>query len=291
MQRTLVLGLLVMISATGLLTGSSQAEGASVQKVLRLPPREGNPRNSEGDFVQLRDGRLLFIYTHFTKGAGDHANAFLAGRYSDNGGQTWTQKDVTIIPNEAKQNVMSVSLLRLRDGRIALFYMRKNSLLDCRPVVRFSTDEAKTWSDATDIIPKSQIGYYVLNNDRAVQLKSGRLIIPVSRHATPHGRWTKASSYGTIMSYCSDDGGHTWRRSKTQRNGSPPKETKGKRIMLQEPGIVELKDGQQTLPPKKDIEPTHSRYWRSLSGMEQSQEHSQESQGQTNAPLPGHFPR
>jgi len=34
----------------------------------------------------------------------------------------------------------------VRDGRIALFYMLKNSLSDCRPVVRFSADEAKTWS-------------------------------------------------------------------------------------------------------------------------------------------------
>ena len=43
--------------------------------VLRLDPKDGNPRNSEGDFIQLKDGRILFVYTHFTKGSGDNAGA------------------------------------------------------------------------------------------------------------------------------------------------------------------------------------------------------------------------
>ena len=44
---------------------------------------------------------------------------------------------------------MSVSLLRLRDGAIALFYLRKNALDDCRMVLRLSTDEGKTWGSPT----------------------------------------------------------------------------------------------------------------------------------------------
>ena len=88
---------------------------------------EGNPRNSEGDFIQLADGRLLFVYTHFTGGNEDHSTAFLAGRYSDDGGLTWTTEDVTIVPNEGRQNVMSVSLLRLQNGQITLFFLVKNS--------------------------------------------------------------------------------------------------------------------------------------------------------------------
>ena len=214
-----------------------------MQTVLQLPPRKDNPRNSEGDFIELYDGRLLFIYTHFTKGDDDHAGAFLAGRYSEDGGETWTGSDIAVISNEGKLNVMSVSLVRLKDDRIALFYMRKHSLSDCRPVVRFSGDEAETWSDSKCIIPDSETGYYVLNNDRAFQLASGRLIIPVSRHDTPQGRWTGASMYGTIMCCYSDDAGCTWRRSRTQPDGVLPEGTEKDRIMLQEPGIAELKDG------------------------------------------------
>jgi hypothetical protein len=29
-------------------------------------PGPGNPRNREGDFIELKDGGVLFVYTHFT---------------------------------------------------------------------------------------------------------------------------------------------------------------------------------------------------------------------------------
>jgi sialidase-1 len=229
------LACLVLIAAT--------AGDEAVQRTLRLPPKKGNPRNGSGDFVRLNDGRLLYVYAHFTGGDGDHAAAYLAGRYSSDGGVTWTKEDVVVVANEGKRNVMSVSLMRLDKDRIALFYLRKHSLADCRPVVRFSNDEGKTWGEPVQMIPDSEVGYYVLNNDRVVRLKSGRLVAPVSRHDCPGGRWTRASMHGTIMCCLSDDGGRSWRRSRTQRNGSPPKGTKRKRVMLQEPGVVELKDG------------------------------------------------
>lgn len=215
----------------------------SMQCVLKLPPSEGNPRNSEGDLIRLADGRLLLVYTHFTSGAGDHAAAYLAGRYSSDGGRTWSREDATIVANQGKGNIMSVSLLRLRDNRIALFYLRKESLADCRPLVRFSTDEAKTWSKPRGIIPDAQVGYYVLNNDRVVQLETGRLVVPVARHETPGGRWTRESGYGAVMCYLSDDAGRTWRRSKTLWDGKPSADPKGGRITLQEPGVVALKGG------------------------------------------------
>ena len=44
-----------------------------VEKIRLLPPGPGNARNSEGDFIQLKDGRILFVYTHFTGGGSDHA--------------------------------------------------------------------------------------------------------------------------------------------------------------------------------------------------------------------------
>ena len=105
-----------------------------LQRHLALAPGPGNPRNSEGDFIQLKDGRWLFIYTHFTAGADDHAKAHLASRESSDGGRTWSDKDKIVVSNEGGFNVMSVSLLRLKSGEIALFYLRKNSLQDCRPV-------------------------------------------------------------------------------------------------------------------------------------------------------------
>lgn len=207
-------------------------EGAA--RTLLLAPGDNNPRNSEGDFIQLADGRILFVYTHFTGGGGDHDSAHLAARESSDGGRTWTDSDRVILENEGGMNVMSVSLLRLQSGPIALFYLRKNATDDCRPVLRLSTDEAETWSDPSECIT-DEIGYYVVNNDRVIQLKSGRLVIPAAFHARKGEEFKGRSS---SLCYLSDDDGKTWRRSATVID--PPADlTSG----LQEPGVVELKDG------------------------------------------------
>jgi sialidase-1 len=210
-----------------------------LSRVLRLNPSASNPRNSEGDFIELAGGRWLFVYTHFEGGDSDHAGAYLAGRYSEDGGATWSHEDVLVLPNEGKMNVMSVSLLRLLDGRIALFYLRKHALTNCCPYVRISRDEAQTWSDPVEIIPPHDLGYYVVNNDRVIQLPGGRLIVPVALHSAGllEPRFTP---YGRIACYLSDDAGASWQRSaevlvEARADGNP--------VMVQEPGVVALRDG------------------------------------------------
>lgn len=215
--------------------------GDGVQRIALLPPGAGNPRNSEGAFIALRDGRLMFVYSHFTGGGDDHATAHLAARFSSDQGRTWTGADASVLSNEGGWNVMSVSLLRLQDGRIGLFYCRKNSLSDCRPCMRTSTDEGQSWGPARLCI-EDQVGYYVLNNDRAVQLRSGRLVLPVALHNTPD--YAKPDWAGIVMCYLSDDCGRTWRRGRDQLTAQS---AAGKRITTQEPGVVELRDGRLML--------------------------------------------
>jgi hypothetical protein len=201
--------------------------------VLDIDPGPGNPRNSEGAFLPLRDGRILFAYTRFTGSESDEGMAHIAGRFSSDNGVTWTSEDQVILPNEGQQNTMSVSLLRLASGPIAFFYLRKNSDYDCRPCLRISTDEAKTWSEPTLCI--GAMGYFVVNNDRVIQLASGRLVIPAARHSLPG---EKCVSRAQALCYLSDDEGKTWRQSETVLD-APPESKSG----LQEPGVVELKDG------------------------------------------------
>jgi Neuraminidase (sialidase) len=138
-----------------------------------------------------------------------------------------------ILPNEAQMNVMSVSLLRLKSGQIALLYLRKNSLEDCRAYLRISKDEGQSWGEPQLCIPDQ--GYFVVNNDRLIQLASGRLLIPAARHNVPGGKWT---GRGVAVCYFSDDEGRTWRAGQSQLEGPP-----SSRTGLQEPGVVELKDG------------------------------------------------
>lgn len=204
-------------------------QSSGLEVVLNLPPGPGNPRNSEGDFIGLKDGGILFVYTHFTGGGGDHSKAHLASRTSFDGGKTWSKKDDMVLSNEGIMNIMSVSLIRLKNGKIALFYLRKNSERDCIPFLRLSDDEAKTWSDPVRCIPDS--GYFVMNNDRVVQLRDGRLLLPVSLHTNEAGEFV---SRGRIMCYYTDDL-KEWNRSEEAPN---PEE-----VVSQEPGVVELKDG------------------------------------------------
>jgi len=209
---------------------------AAPTTALTLPPGENNPRNSEGDFIHLADGRLMFVYTRFTDGAADHSAASLVARFSDDDGKTWTAADTEIVTNEGGFNVMSVSLLRLQNGQIALFYARKNSHTDCRPIMRTSDNEGKSWSEPVECIT-DQIGYYVLNNDRVIQMRNGRLLLPLALHRKLEDE--KADWKGHILCYYSDNDGQTWQRSETTMKAS---DEDGKRLVAQEPGIVELND-------------------------------------------------
>ena len=203
--------------------------------LLTIEPTAEQPRNSEGDIIELKDGRLCLIYTRFTGGTTDHAAADLAMRTSADGGRSWSD-DTIVVPRERGNNVMSVSLLRLADGRIALFYLRKESLEDCRPVMRLSGDECATFSEAAMCI-NDEVGYYVLNNDRAVQLAGGRLVLPVALHNKPGQK--EPDWAGRVMCYLSDDAGKTWRRSQTTLIALSPN---GQRATVQEPGVVQLND-------------------------------------------------
>lgn len=209
--------------------------------VLDLSARRNNPRNSEGAFVTLKDGRILFAYSRYRgKDWMDHATADIAARTSADGGRSWTASDRILVRNEGGCNVMSVSLLRLQDGRIALFYLVKNSLHDCRLYMRASANEGRTWSERVSCIPAP--GYFVVNNDRVIQLRSGRLVAPAGLHrvksAAPGFDYGALDLRGIVMFFLSDDGGATWRESRDWW-ALPVQNLQG----LQEPGVVELADG------------------------------------------------
>jgi Neuraminidase (sialidase) len=208
------------------------AEG--VDELLEIAPSEGNPRNGEGDILKLQDGRLALVYTRFVRGGSDHSPADLAMRMSSDGGKTWSD-DRILVPNEAERNVMSVSLLRERkSGDILVFYLRKNDPNnDCLLYVRRSSDELKTVGEPVCATPIP--GYQVVNNDRVIQLSSGRLLVAAAHHTNDQDKFT---GYGVPISYYSDDGGRRWEAGEPV---FPLREQPD--LLLQEPGLVELKDG------------------------------------------------
>lgn len=228
-----------------LLLAATPSPGAPDEDVTRnnvLPPSANNPRNSEGDFMPLKNGILMFVYSRFTGGAGDDAAAELAAIYSGDRGQTWSLRFEPVVSGEGKQNVMSVSLLRLSEGEIAMFYLRKNGPEDCIPVMRISTEDGRTWGDSIPCI--AEPGYYVMNNHRAVLLQSGRIVLPLARHSKGGA---SRSPHGTFLCAYSDNSGRTWKRSTTELGG-PEHSRSG----LQEPALVELKDGRLMMLARTD---------------------------------------
>lgn len=208
------------------------------QVVLNIEPTKENPRNSEGSFVTLKSGRVLFYYSQFYGGGADNSAANIACVESADAGRTWSEPRV-VVKNTAGENVMSVSLLRLKSGKIALFYIVKNSWLDCRPRICLSTDEGATWSEPKPVIEAP--GYFVVNNDRVVQLSTGRLIVPAAFHRSRAADPKNIRSFdgrGIAMWFLSDDEGATWREAATWW-AAPLASGSG----LQEPGVVELADG------------------------------------------------
>lgn len=201
------------------------------ETVFSLAPGKNNPRNSEGDFIALNDGSILFVYSHYYgESSSDHATAYLASRISKDKGKTWSHVDKIELPNEGGMNVMSVSLLRLQSGDIALFYLRKNSTADCIPMMRLSKNETQSWGEARPCIT-DRAGYFVLNNDRVIQLPNGRILLAVAQHNFPGEEF---SGNGVLYTYYSEDNGINWSSSEAVPNPND--------VVFQEPGLVQLKD-------------------------------------------------
>jgi len=226
--------------------------------VLQLDPTPTNARNSEATFVTLKNGRILLAWSKFIgRDHSDFGSGVIAARWSDDGGRTWSSSDRVLVKKDrAAKNVMSPSLLRLQDGRIALLYLRKVGFHDCMPFMVFSKDECETFSKPVpcNLVP----GYYVVNNDRIIQLRNGRIIMPVCQcrwrspweirkikrlpgdTATTYPKALEPwfASPCLIFFYFSDDHGKKWFESRTSYYHCFEDESG-----LQEPGMIELKNG------------------------------------------------
>jgi sialidase-1 len=223
--------------------------------VLRLNPSAGNARNSEATFVRLASGRIMIAWSKFI--GDDHSDfgkGVIASRYSDDDGKTWSSEDRLLVDNDGATNVMSPSFLRLTSGRIALFYLKKLGHRTCLGHVRFSDDEGQAFGPAKRFMPED--GYFVVNNDRVIQMRSGRIVVPVAMHRFrlpahvapmerlpgdtkthyPTGHETYFSQPGVVFFMFSDDGGETWLESLTSLYHCDVSGAWG----LQEPGVVEL---------------------------------------------------
>ncbi len=203
------------------------------KEVLLIKPSPEMPRNTEGAFALLNDGTIMFAYSRFIGGCGDNSEAEIYAIFSYDDGETWGDGRTLVQKRPEDVNIMSVSFLRMKDGSLGLFYLRKTVIddeMNCRPNFMRSYDEGKTWTEPKCCIESN--GYYIVNNDRIVRLKSGRVIIPASFHP-------KCADRAESCFFISDDDCETFREAKQHLHLPFMHNFTG----MQETGICELKDG------------------------------------------------
>ena len=206
------------------------------REVLFLATGAQNPRNGEGSFLRLADGRVMYAYTeYYGESWEDHATARIAAVYSSDEGEHWSPPTVLLSKDEATVNIMSVSLIRMQNGDVGCLYLRKFASeggILCVPYLTRSSDEGVTFGTPVRCIDTD--GYYVVNNDRLVRLADGRLIFPCAYHGADLSHLTP----GVIYTCYSDDDGRSWQRSEAAVV-SPYEDE----VRLQEPGLFPLPDG------------------------------------------------
>lgn len=150
-------------------------------------------------------------------------------------GRTWTNAGRLPVKWEHRGFVSDggVSFLRLADGRLALLLHRhirgfKGGGL---PAICFSGDDGKTWTDPILLAGPEDEGVWYVMNDRLVQTRAGRLLVPVARAV---GKFEGDRDESLV--FYSDDAGKTWKSSQ------PAPLPDGPRGMA-EPCVIELKDG------------------------------------------------
>ncbi len=219
---------------------------STVSAILR--PHGVNARNSEGDFIRLKDGRILFAFSYYhDAGWDDGARCDIRAIVSGDDGRTFTSGtadgEARLLVDAAdfgERNVMSVSLLRMANGDIGLFYLLKHADGTDEMLLSRSSDEGETFGRPVSVLPGQWKGYYVVNNCRVMRLKSGRILIPAARHEVAFGEknYSDGRSYGCF--FASDDDGATWKRlsANVYPAGMPYSRTG-----LQEAGVAELPSG------------------------------------------------
>lgn len=209
-------------------------------------PTINNGRNSEGAFIRMDNGAIAFVYSKFVAGRGyDDEQSDIAVCFSFDEGETFTKERVIISAKEScAQNLMSVSLLKMQDGSIGVFYIKKITALNSTYCLRRTRDFIDFSKEIT-CLPCDK--YYVVSNDRVRRLSNGDIIIPANYYLLELKNpslgvmhYKNVKSHGGIAQFfISKDDGESWVKLSNDIY-SPIEDSK---TGLQETGIEQLENG------------------------------------------------
>lgn len=158
-------------------------------------------RKSEGDSIELEDGRLLIVYMEFSGNGDDFAKTRLVAQESHDGGKSWVlhREITTTLPGD--MNVYSPNLIRCRDGGILLVFMRQHNTAGRTCFAWKSTDEGKTFHPYSTFFANEE---FSLCNGTLKRLSTGRLLLPASPPV--QGASAATGPYEAAVLYSDDDG-------------------------------------------------------------------------------------
>ncbi len=208
-----------------------------------LNKQEGNPRNSEGSFLPLKDGRIAFAYSRYSGTSyHDHGDCNICVIYSYDKGTTFDTENYEVLVNASEygeKNVMSVTLRYMNNGDIGLFYLLKRLGASEYRLRRYKNDFSECLGEVK-CLPHNYNSYFVVNNDRVLHTKDGKWIIPAAYH---HSSIDNIGQYcdmrATVFFFTSEDDGYTWSQNSEVLRLADTYSKSG----LQEPGLVELNGG------------------------------------------------
>ena len=206
------------------------------KQVHMLKTGKNNPRNGEGAFLRLKDGRIMYAYTEYVGDDWtDHATARISACYSSDEGEHWSESSVLFEKPDDALNIMSVSLIRMQNGDMGVLYLEKileGDIFRVLKILARSSDEGKTFVHTEVPVKRGTRG---VNNDRIVRTSKGRLLMPIANHSSTA---INQIGPGVLDVYYSDDDGITWNKSKNSVHSPYSDYTQ-----FQEPGVYELPDG------------------------------------------------
>ena len=216
------------------------------RQIKDLSPSPKNNRNSEGAFITLNDGKILFAYSRYgNEGCDDGAAADIYAMISEDNGDSFCEPFALLTHEDVKaDNIMSVSFLRMENGDIGMFFLTKRDVDQCLCCLIRSSDEGKSWSEP--VLCSKNKGYFVVNNDRIIRLKNGRILIPAAYHKIICKTDKEGKKYihtlesGVFTVFASDDDGYTW---ETIAEDIIIPHSRGCTTGVQEPGLIQLEDG------------------------------------------------
>lgn len=211
-----------------------------IRLIHEFPPSAGNPRNSEGAFLRGRgEGEILFAYSRYRGDSfHDHAACDIALCVSHDEGRSWSEPRIIAAASEfGTQNIMSVSAVEQADGRLGFYFLIKEN--------DFTTTLGRTLSEdgvhfvAERCVSKFPAAYYVVNNDRIVRLRDGRLVAPAAYVSAEENRTGRYREMVATALVSSDDGASFYKADFDFTTTDPVNARYGH----QEPGVFEREDG------------------------------------------------